>query len=107
MGYYTLHELNVYNENRKPVDAETLNKLKKELGVISDYGDMLFQDEVKWYDAELDMLKISKKYPNYMFQLDGNGEETGDVWRTYYQNGKQQVAYVVVVYDEFDPEKLK
>ena len=34
------------------------------------------------------MLKLSLEFPEYVFILDGEGEESGDIWRSFYKNGK-------------------
>jgi hypothetical protein len=58
-----------------------------------------------WYEHELDMKKISVKYSGVVFALDGTGEETGDIWRKYFFNGKMQ--RVGISFEPFDPNKLK
>jgi len=63
-------------------------------------------DRYKWYEFDEDMLRISKKFPHAVFTLDGDGEETGDVWRKYYCNGKVQDAKAKMVYEPFDFNKL-
>ena len=49
-----------------------------------------FDGVCKWYNHDRDMLALSKKYPDIVFQLDGEGVEAGDVWRKWYKNGKGQ-----------------
>lgn len=64
-------------------------------------------DSCKWYSSEKDMIEFSKSYPNWLFQLDGAGEESGDIWRKYFVNGKMQDANARTVYDDFDADKLQ
>ena len=45
-------------------------------------------EEVTWYDAEDDIKKLSKEFPNVIFCLSGTGEEGGDEWESYFKNGK-------------------
>jgi len=42
-----------------------------------------------WYSSErqLEMLALSKKYPHYVFDLTGDGEESADIWNEFYWNG--------------------
>lgn len=122
MGYMTRYDLEVegssYKEAVTGEDADgntitvfvtknvSLTELTQELcrDVGSDY---LFSDECKWYDHDDDMKKFSKKYPEFLFILSGEGEESGDIWRKYYKNGKVQVAEAVITYEPFDEGKLK
>jgi len=104
MGYYTQHELQVFNTD------EPVEKFEHEISEIA-YGknteDSLFDAEVKWYDHDEHMRKISKKYPDVLFELTGYGEEKLDFWRTYYKNGKAQPVDVEIKFGEFKEEELK
>jgi hypothetical protein len=64
-------------------------------------------DECKWYEHEQDMRIFSKLFPEVVFTLKGEGEEPGDLWFKYFQNGKMQKAEAIITYDPFDPKKLK
>ncbi len=60
----------------------------------------------KWYDHERDLRAHSKKYPDLLFTLSGEGEEAGDVWKKYFVNGRTQVAQAEIRIEDFDPRKL-
>lgn len=64
-------------------------------------------NECKWYSYENDMKELSKKFPNILFTLSGKGEESFDIWRRYYLNGKFQHCPAKITFDEFDETKLK
>ena len=55
------------------------------------------------------MISISKKFPEVLFTLSGEGEESGDIWMKYFKNGKVQNANtkVTISHDPFDESKLK
>lgn len=72
---------------------------------IDENGDTA--ESCKWYSYEQEMREFSKSYPNWLFQLDGEGEESGDIWRKYFVNGKMQDANARTVYDDFDADKLQ
>lgn len=62
---------------------------------------------VKWYGHEDDMRKLSKLFPSFLFTLDGQGEDDGDLWRKYFVNGKMQIAEATISYNPFNPIELK
>lgn len=99
MGYYTSYSLEVIEGDDLKTDYE------EEIGKEFDYGNP-FDDSCKWYEHERDMRSFSKKHPNTLFKLIGDGEENGDQWHEYYQNGKMQRCEAVVIFPEFDPTKL-
>lgn len=123
MGYNTNFDLEIlngdqevrvpitaYDENDKPVtvykkiyvcEDEMKELIQADLG-----GGYYFDDDCKWYDHEKDMKKFSKKFPEVVFVLIGEGEESGDLWKKYFKNGKMQTAYAQIVYDPFDEGKL-
>ena len=68
--------------------------------------DTLFEEEMKWYDATSDMIKLSERFPNVLFELSGKGEEHDDIWKEYYYNGACQHCAGRIVFDEMDPAIL-
>jgi len=67
----------------------------------------LDDEPMKWYDHETDMIKYSLSKPDVLFVLDGDGEDSGDIWRKYFKNGKMQPALAKIVFDNFDETKLR
>ena len=105
MGYITDYELHT----SKPIYISELNDItnyvwdsnideKPKTNNFILYG-------VKWYKHDEDMKLLSKKHPDILFELYGNGEEDGDMWKAYYKNGKSYVVRAIISYPEFD-EKL-
>lgn len=99
MGYYTYHELG-HNDMSGDVDHESdINKL-------AGYSGLFEGEATKWYDHEKHMREYSKRYPLITFELNGEGEETGDIWVEYYRNGKMQRIKAQIKFDPFDESKL-
>lgn len=63
-------------------------------------------DSCKWYDHEKDMRAFSERFPDVLFELNGEGEESGDIWRKYFRNGKMQKCPARITFDPFDETKL-
>lgn len=135
MGYYTRYKISVQGKPFSEKEQKEIAVLKaqanllkgqmkevalagiaeKEKRIIVDpeqlvnevIGYNAFEDSIKWYEWKEDMLKISKRYPLTIFVLHGEGEESGDLWKAYFLNGKMQKADAKITYDEFDESKLK
>ena len=46
------------------------------------------------------MMKFSKIFPNVVFKLHGDGEESDDKWNEYYHNGEVEECRVQITYPE-------
>ena len=54
------------------------------------------------------MRKVSRRHPEAVFTLRGEGEDPGDRWVEYHQNGRIQVERLPEwTPPPFDPAKLK
>lgn len=61
----------------------------------------------KWCDHEKDMKEISKSFPDVLFQLEGHGEDLDDLWVKYFKNGMMQVCKAQIIFEDYDPRKMK
>lgn len=88
MGYYTYFSINKVKGSDKDMD-----NLVKDIDAKTG---LRFSDdncqEAKWGDYEEDCLKLSKKYPNLVFQLDGDGENSDDLWAERFHNGNCEMV---------------
>lgn len=57
----------------------------------------------KWYEWEDDLKKWSLEFPHVRFQMNGEGEESGDIWVAYAKAGRVQQEKAVIT---FAPCKL-
>lgn len=103
MGYMTRFSLEVEGDN----GLLTINEWKNRVAISTSYGSVwIFEDEVKWYEHESDMLNFSKRHPDLIFILNGVGEYDNDIWRKYFKNGKIQRALAKISFDNFDESAL-
>ena len=124
MGYYTSYSMEASNiKDRAEFDSlitalkarEVVIDYDKEdsFGIFNNYSfdtsdntaSFESYDEHKWYEHDKDMTEISLMFPNMVFCLHGEGEEQGDLWNTYYFNGKSETCCARIVYD--DPKIIK
>lgn len=78
MGYRTNYSLNWECDEDKTITVASDRYSN------ADFLDTLLRDEflddVKWYEWESDMIALAKENPDVLFILDGDGEESGDIW---------------------------
>jgi len=53
------------------------------------------------------MREYSKKHPEVIFTLKGEGEEKDDLWVEHYKNGLMQECKAKITFDPFDESSLK
>ena len=111
MGYYTTFTLNCYDNHANSFDISFETELGKALtAALHEINPYYFDDDFdlktlsydswKWYDHDEDMVKLSLRFPNYTFILEGEGEENGDLWRTIYHDGQLERLNVKIVYEK-------
>lgn len=107
MGYYTNYALEMDYEDTPEMHAAFDE-------VEPDYGPGFLQqlldgegDALKWYQHDKVMVAFSKRFPDVLFTLTGEGEESADIWKTHYKGGKIQVAFAEITIPEFNESKLK
>jgi hypothetical protein len=104
MGYYTSHALTILEG-----DNSLIQKFREENEEAFHAFDEDGNSEgiTKWYDSDEDLINFSKKHPEALFMLEGDGEENGDLWKLYVQNGKFQRCGAKVTFDEYDVTKMQ
>lgn len=92
MGYDTWMNLNIEGESELD-RAEVAKALTEITGDSVDVWEELMDSgaEMRWYEHTKDMQKLSVKFPNTVFALHGDGEESGDLWVEYHHNGRVQI----------------
>lgn len=107
MGYYTNYSLK--QEGCPKQDLLILESEVDKMRVFSD-GDAEYgwATYAKWYDFDNDMVKLSAKFPDVVFTLDGVGEDSDDEWRHYYKHGMVQYRALEIrrTIHDFDESKL-
>ena len=119
MGYYTSYNLTVtkregllFEEVGREIEVEIAKKLCEisdwfepsdfnETVEKSDYplAELISFDTIKWYDHYEEMTVLSKEFPALYFELEGFGEDYGDMWREYFHNGEAMHSDAKIIYD--------
>ncbi len=103
MAYYTRFALRIINENDLFIPLLRL-EYENAACALNDEGNT--NNYCKWYDHEADMKNFSRKHPEIVFELEGNGENNSDMWLKYFKDGKMQVCQAKFEFDPYDESKL-
>lgn len=112
MGYMTFYTLVVGDEGHEISDGcceeilEWLERDEKFRSELEDFHENGMTGYTKWYEHDLDMLRLSRTFPEALFVLWGEGEEPEDLWKCYYLGGRVQEAPARVEYPPFDTGEL-
>lgn len=110
MGYFTWYSLNVSNAEGGKLPkgkADAIEKAIDELRVFQDGNiESGYSAYDKWYESEEDMCVLSQKFPDVLFTLYGDGEDSTDSWVSYYLDGAYQHETAKIEYAPFDRLKL-
>ena len=119
MAYYTSYNLTVTKREGsliEEIERETELEIAKKLCEISDWfepsdfnktvkksdyplAELISFDVIKWYDHYDEMRALSKYFPSLYFELEGFGEEYGDMWREYFHNGEGMHSDAKISFD--------
>ena len=102
MGYYTRYwltaEVNSLDEMKKIVAKFNEIYQYNELDINSiGEGGIEAEFESKWYSHDEDMKQLSRLFPSYVFQLEGQGEDREDWWISCYKNGEVATSNAEIV----------
>jgi hypothetical protein len=75
-------------------------------GWFDPYDDGHIGIGAKWYEYKDNMKEISKQYKDVLFTVDGCGEESGDIWKAYFKNGKCKRSEPTIIFSEFNEDEL-
>ena len=113
MGYYTNFELTMHPSQPQERETEIIRHIISLMdGIDLDKVqgseiDWFLSDSLKWYDHEDHMIEISRRYPDVIFVLHGEGEEHDDIWNEYYSNGESERVDAIITMPRPKGEKFK
>lgn len=106
MGYYTNYcfEVKVSSVEKIKEIIKKFNEIlgweELDLNNITDDG-IIADFELKWYEHDEDMKKLSSLFPEYAFYLEGQGEDREDWWKAIFKNGVEKISYAELVPPQF------
>lgn len=85
MGYYTTFSLTLEEGPR-----EQYEKMLEDIDAIMGDNEMSSSESTyaKWYSYRKDIKNLSLKYPNIIFRVNGDGEDSNDLWQDFWHAGK-------------------
>lgn len=114
MGYETAYSLIVMDVSTEENYRIITNLMTLARELDGDDADILFaldedggcNQHCTWHESDEDMARYSKWFPKIVFRLDGEGEESEDMWVAYFHDGKMQKVYATITFEDFDPAKM-
>lgn len=104
MGYYTDFRLSVVGSG--PVYDKLMSQKNNVIISRGNYDfplsrwiDKDYSDNLKWYEWKEDMKQLSSEWPNVLFILEGDGEESGDMWKAWFRNGRSYKLEAKIVFE--------
>lgn len=94
MGYITHFSFELI----EPDDAELAAQIEREITAEAfettpdklGRWDSVFEDGMKWYEWHNDCMAVSRRHPEALFLITGDGEESGDIWACFFRNGESE-----------------
>ena len=86
MGYYTTYSLTLEEGPR-----EQFQRMLEDIDAMMGDNEMSSFESInaKWYSYETDIKQLSLKYPDIIFRVNGDGEDSDDLWQDFWHNGKR------------------
>lgn len=103
MGYYTKYDVKIIRLNNTNEGLKLVEELdlRHQIGHVNATDIELDQFETKWYNWEKDCIRASKLCPHAIIEIEGEGEESGDLWKARVKNGKIEIIKARIVFDNF------
>ena len=106
MGYNTRYEVDATGFNEGDEAEYFLFKLNRATnygfgGNASNGSVHLETDEIKWYEWKKDLTDLSKHFPHATIDVEGRGEESGDMWKARIRNGQSEVVNAIMTFPDF------
>ena len=104
MGYYTHYEIMMNPEQDTARELEIMRVIASKIDgrdpadISDEAAKWCLSDHLKWYDHHDHMVEVSKQFPDIVFVLYGEGEESDDLWRKYFANGEYEETYAEIIY---------
>lgn len=95
MGYYTHHTLSIQPSAPAGFSDRFEQVTGYEFETLSD-------DTIKWDDSDSNMKQLSAEFPDCLLILEGDGEESGDIWKAYYYRGNACMCRAVLTFPKPD-----
>lgn len=113
MGYYTNYEVTVSNFKDEKEAVYFDHKFNEMVGYFQEskiirvnhdgkYLLSFYISDAKWYDYDNHLTSLSKSFKDVLIEVHGEGEESGDVWKARYKNGKSEFVKAIVVFPDFE-----
>lgn len=57
--------------------------------------------DARWYEWRTDLNELSVNFPNVTIDVMGEGEESGDIWKSRFRNGEDEFVEAIMTFPDF------
>jgi len=106
MGYYFQFDIKLKEANSEDtlIFQTALKEIYNDFEFDSKYNTAFI--EAKWYDYDEDLLSISKLIPDCYIVLYREGEESNDLYKSVYCNGKEKTVQAEIIYPKINVQSI-
>jgi len=90
MGYYTKFDINRNQE-------DIVLAIEDKSGYNFHYGEI----EGKWYSWQSDIKEVSLLFPDTEIHVEGEGEESLDIWKAFAKNGELFISEIQTTFGPY------
>lgn len=110
MGYYSTFDFSEYDgKHFDEFSDEVIQFLNDNKDKDDDWEYLLYASEesCKFYHADDVLKKLSVQFPDKIFHMSREGEESGGMEQCWYKNGKMKSYRPEIIWPDYKEEDLK
>jgi hypothetical protein len=102
MGYYTQYDVNISGIDNANQAVKIAQEYELDDYDVSGDGTKVSANfNTKWYGWKEESIALSRNYPRILIEINGEGEESGDIWKARIRNGVCEIINAKIVFDDF------
>jgi hypothetical protein len=102
MGYYTQYDVKISGIDNANQAVKIAQEYELDDYDVSGNGKNVSANfNTKWYGWYEESVALSRNYPRILIEIEGDGEDCGDLWKARIRNGVCEIIKAKIVFDDF------